>query len=68
MNKMMAMTVSWGHDGGAVADHARGGVAHHAAACGGQHQEEGAEQLGEQAPPLLPWLLKSLMRSMTLRS
>jgi hypothetical protein len=23
-------------------------------ACAGQHQEEGAEQLEEQAPPLLP--------------
>ena len=42
-----------GRDGGAVADHAGEGVAHHAPAGRRQDQEEGAEQLGEQAPPLL---------------
>ena len=42
-----------GHDGGRTADHARERVAHHAAPGGHQHEQEGAEKLGEQAAPFL---------------
>ena len=46
------------HHGGLAADHARKGVAHHAATGGHQDEEERAEQLGEQAPPLLMWIVE----------
>ena len=55
MNKMTAMTVSAGAVTAAVwLITPREGAAHHAPAGGGQHQEEGAEQFGEQPPPFLP--------------
>ena len=53
MNRMIAMTISAGATTAAVADHARERVAHHAATGGHQHEEERAEQLGEQAAPFL---------------
>ena len=55
MNKMMAATISAGrHHRGAVGDRvAAEPGADHAAADGDQDQEEGAQQLGEQPPPLV---------------
>ena len=55
MNKMMAATISAGrHHRRAVRDRvaAEPGV-DHAAADGDEDQEEGAQQLGEQPPPLV---------------
>ena len=41
-----------------MADHARKGVAHHPAAGRGEHQEERAEQLGDQASPFLAGIVE----------
>ena len=54
MNKMMAMTIKAGATTAAVRLIVFGeGLAHHAPAGGHQDQEERAEKLREQAPPLL---------------
>jgi hypothetical protein len=43
-------------------DRVRKRVGHHSATCRDQHQQEGAEQLGEQAPPFLGGVLEALYR------
>ena len=54
MNRMIAITISAGRDDRRrAADRVRERLAHHPAAGRDQHEEERAEQLGEQAPPLL---------------
>ena len=63
MNRMIAITISPGAvTAAAAADRVRERLAHHPAAGGDQHEEERAEQLGEQAPPLLLRVLEVLDR------